>query len=158
MRNGKLVSGGMNARLVQRYGRYEVRVRTEPDPTGTMSGVVLTWPSNGNWPVAGENNIYETGAAAGSRPVFHSYVHYGRTNRQHEFTHYADATQWHTMTMDWRPNAIRIYRDGALVWTVTDRRAIPDNPHFLAIQLDATAERRLTRPVRMYVDYVRIWR
>ena len=158
MRNGKLVSGGMNARLVQRYGRYEVRVRTDPDPTGTMSGVVLTWPANGNWPVAGENNIYETGAPAGSRPIFHSYVHYGRTNRQHSFTHDADATQWHTITMDWRRNAIRFWRDGVLVWTVTDRRAIPDNPHFLAIQLDATAQRRLTRPVRMYVDYVRIWR
>jgi hypothetical protein len=158
MSSGKLVSGGMNAQLVQTYGRYEVRVKTEPDPTGTMSGVVLTWPANGNWPVAGENNIYETGAATGSRPTFHSYVHYGRTNRQHSFTHYADATQWHTLTMDWRRNAIRIYRDGALVWTVTDRRAIPDNPHFLAIQLDATRLRRLTRPVRMYVDYVRIWR
>jgi hypothetical protein len=158
MRGGRLVSGGMNARLIQTYGRYEVRVRTEPDPTGTMSGVVLTWPANGNWPVAGENNIYETGASAGSRHTFHSYVHYGKSNRQHSFTHDADADQWHTITMDWRPNAIRFWRDGALVWTVTDRRAIPDNPHFLAIQLDATSERRLTRPVRMFVDYIRIWR
>jgi beta-glucanase (GH16 family) len=155
---GQIVSGGMAATEQSKYGRFEVRVRTEPDPSGIMSGVVLTWPSFGRWPQAGENDIYETGTARNRRRPFHSYIHYGADNSQYSFTHKADGARWHTLMMDWRANAIRIYRDGRLVWTVTDRRAIPDVTHHLTIQLDAMRERDLRRPVRMYVDYVRVWR
>lgn len=158
MVNGRLVSGGMASRRSFTYGRFEVRVRTDPDPTGTMSGVVLTWPQSGNWPVDGENDIYETGTAVNSRFPFHSFIHYGAGNHQYQFTHRADGAQWHTMVMDWRPNEIKIYRDGILAARVTNRAAIPDVPHFVTVQLDATASRRLTRPVRMYVDYVRVYR
>jgi beta-glucanase (GH16 family) len=157
MVGGRIVSGGMASRRTVTYGRFEVRVRTEPDPAGTMSGVVLTWPQSGNWPTDGENNIYETGAGVNSRSPFHSFVHYGANNRQYVITQRADGAQWHTMVMDWRPSAITFYRDGSFVGQVTNRAAIPDVPHFLAIQLDATRTRPLTRPVRMYVDYVRIY-
>ena len=96
-------------------------------------------------------------ADAGSRFPFHSYVHYGAANDQYRFTHNADAAQWHTMAMDWRPHAISFYRDGTLVATLTDVAAIPDVAHHLAIQLDATATRKLTTPVRMFLDYVRFY-
>jgi beta-glucanase (GH16 family) len=158
MINGTIVSGGMSTRRNFTYGRFALRVRTEPDPTGNMSGVVLTWPQSGNWPADGENDIYETGHAVDTRFPFHSFVHYGRTNEQHSFTHRANGARWHTIVMDWRRKALKIYRDGRLVWTLTDERAIPDVAHFLAIQLDAMTTRQLTRPVRMYVDYVRIYR
>jgi hypothetical protein len=158
MTNGELVSGGMSSRRSVTYGWFEFRARTEPDPTGTMSGVVLTWPDSGRWPVDGENDIYETGAAAGSRDPFHSYVHYGSDNEQYRFTHHSDGSQWHTMAMDWRPDAIRFYLDGALAGSVTDPRAIPRSAHHLAVQLDARKDGTLSRPVRMYVDYVRIYR
>jgi beta-glucanase (GH16 family) len=158
MVDGQLVSGGMALVHNYTYGRYEVRVRTDPDPTATMSGVVLTWPRSGHWPQDGENDIYETGTAANTRSPFASFVHYGADNRQYYFFHEADAAQWHTMAMDWSPGAIRIYRDGVLVWTLTDTAAIPDVAHHLCIQLDPTVARSLTTPVRMYVDYVRIYR
>jgi beta-glucanase (GH16 family) len=158
MAGGRIVSGGMASRRSFRYGRFEVRVRTEPDPTGTMSGVVLTWPQSGNWPAEGENDIYETGTDANGRSPFHSFIHYGADNEQYEFTHRADGARWQTVVMDWRRSAIRIYRDGRLVGRVGNRAAIPDVPHFLAVQLDAMTTRRLTRPVRMYVDYVRVFR
>jgi beta-glucanase (GH16 family) len=157
MVDGQLVSGGMSNRQSYTYGWFEFRVRTEPDPTGTLSGVVLTWPESGRWPVDGENDIYETGADAGTRFPFHSYVHYGAANDQYRFTHPADAAQWHTMAMDWRPDAISFYRDGTLVATLTDVAAIPDVAHHLCVQLDATATRQLTMPVRMFLDYVRIY-
>jgi hypothetical protein len=157
MVDGQLVSGGMSNRQSYTYGWFEFRVRTEPDPTGTMSGVVLTWPDSGRWPVDGENDIYETGAVAGTRLPFHSYIHYGAANNQYRFTHNADGAQWHTMAMDWRPDAIRFYRDGTVAATLTDAAAIPDVAHHLDIQLDATATRELTMPVRMFVDYVRIY-
>jgi beta-glucanase (GH16 family) len=158
MRGGQVVSGGMAATRGFTYGQFEARVRTEPDPSGTTSGVILTWPNSGNWPVDGENDIYETGARRGTRRPFNSYIHYGADNKQFAFTHRADGTRWHTLTMDWSASAIRIYRDHALVGTVTDRDAIPDVPHHLTIQLDAMNDNKLVKPVRMYVDYVRIWR
>ncbi|MDQ3850002.1 MAG: glycoside hydrolase family 16 protein [Actinomycetota bacterium] len=158
MVDGDLVSGGMAHRRAYTYGRFEFRVRTDPDPAGAMSGVVLTWPQSGRWPVEGENDIYETGSAAGTRWPFYTFVHYGYSNQQHLHRHDADASDWHTMAMDWRPDAITIYRDGERVWTLTDEGAIPDVAHQLCIQLDAIRWRTLTRPVRMYVDYVRIYR
>lgn len=158
MVNGQLVSGGMSNKINFTYGRVEFRVRTEPDPTATMSGVVLTWPQSENWPTDGENDMYETLTAANTRSPFYSFVHYGPSNQQYWFRHEADASQWHTITMDWGPQAIKIYRDGALVWTVTDVLAIPDVAHHVCIQLDATATRTLTTPVHMYVDYVRIYK
>jgi beta-glucanase (GH16 family) len=92
------------------------------------------------------------------REPFASFIHYGNTaTTQHSFRHYADAVQWHTMAMDWSSSAIKIYRDGALVWTMTDPAAIHHVPHHLCIQLDALGTTKLTGPVRMYVDWVRIY-
>jgi len=158
MINGAVISGGMTNRINRTYGLYEFRVRVEPDPTHNMSGAVLTWPQSGRWPQDGENDIYETGTYDPRKPFF-SFIHFGSTaTSQHSYKHLADANQWHTMAMDWSQYAIKIYRDGALVWTVTDPNAIAHVPHHLCIQLDAFANRQLTAPVRMYVDWVRIYK
>jgi Glycosyl hydrolases family 16 len=155
--NGTTVTGGMANRLNRAYGLYEFRVRTDVDPTRNMSGAVLTWPQSGRFPQDGENDIYETGTYNPRDPFF-SFIHFGNTaSSQTSFKHYADASQWHTMAMDWSAGAIKIYRDGALVWTVTDPAVIPDVAHHLAIQLDALGTGQLTGPVRMYVDWVRIY-
>jgi hypothetical protein len=155
--NGTVVSGGMANHLNRPYGLYAFRVRTEVDPTRNMSGAVLTWPQSGRFPQDGENDIYETGTYNPRDPFF-SFIHFGNAaNTQVSFKHYADATQWHTMAMDWSKYAIKIYRDGALVWTVTDPAEIPDVAHHLSIQLDARGSGQLTGPVRMYVDWVRIY-
>lgn len=157
MVNGTLVSGGMMDKRNQTYGRFVFRVRTDADPSLATSGVVLTWPQSGNWPVDGENDIYETTLDADRTP-FRSFVHYGSTNQQYSFTHTGvDGTVWHTMAMEWEPTAIRIYRDGALVWTLTDTKAIPDVAHHLAIQLDAFNQ-SMTGTVRLQVDWVRIYK
>lgn len=157
MIDGEIVSGGLSHRRNYRYGWFEFRVRTEPDPTATMSGVVLTWPQSGRSSEDGENDIYETGTGANTRSPFYSFVHSPASDKQHYFRHEADAAQWHTMAMDWSAGAIRIYRDGALVWTLTDTSAIPAVAHHLCIQLDATATRALSQPVKMYVDWLRIY-
>ena len=155
MVNGQLVSGGMAHRTGYRYGRFEFRVRTEADPSQATNGVVLTWPQSGNWPADGENDIYETGTQA-DRKLFDTFIHYGANNRQYGYNHDADGTQWHTMAMEWEPGAIRIYRDGALVYTLADGAAIENVAHNLCIQLDALKP-TMTGVVRMYVDYVRIY-
>jgi hypothetical protein len=155
MLNGVLVSGGVQSRIDQPYGRYEFRVRTDADPSGATSGCVLTWPTSENWPSEGENNIYETTTA--SRYPFSSFIHYSWQNRQYWFHHCADGTQWHTMAMEWEPDQIRIYRDGALVFTVNDTYAIPDWSHRLVFQLDALKS-WMSGAVRLQVDWVRIYR
>jgi beta-glucanase (GH16 family) len=157
MINGKVITGGMTNRLNRAYGLYEFRVRVEPDPTHNMSGAVLTWPQSGRWPQDGENDIYETGTYYPRKPFF-SFIHFGNTaSTQHSYKHNADANQWHTMAMDWQPNSIKIYRDGALVWTLTDPAAISHAPHHLCIQLDALGAGKLSGRVRMAVDWVRIY-
>ena len=64
---------------------------------------------------------------------------------------------WHTYAMEWERTAIRIYRDGALVWTVSDQDAIPDVPHHLSMHLDAFKS-YMSSTVRMQVDWVRIYK
>ena len=139
MKNGVLVSGGMAHRTDYLYGRFEFRVRTEEDPSGATSGVVLTWPKSERWPQDGENDIYETGTKPTDRSWFHTYIHYGKLHidKPRHFKHEADATAWHVMAMEWEPKELRIYRDGDQVWTLADEKVIPHVAHHLCLQLDA---------------------
>jgi beta-glucanase (GH16 family) len=160
VQDGNLVSGGISHRYDQAYGRYEVKVRTDEDPSETMSGVVLTWPASNEHPRDGENNIYETTATPGDRSEFYSFIHkpFGTTSDQDLTTHPADASVWHTMVMEWTPEEIRLYRDGTLVKTLSETGAdlIPDVAHFAAIQLDAW-QASLPAPVTMQVDHIKIY-
>jgi endo-1,3-1,4-beta-glycanase ExoK len=163
--DGLTVSGGMGAKLSSTYGRFEARVRTEIDNSGVTSGLVMTWPNSNRWPDDGENDFYETGTgSSATRNPFKSYIHYAipkrTTNFQDETTHYVDGTAFHVMTMEWTPDFIKIYRDGALVKTIneatdTTTNNIPDVAHHYSIQLDANNDNPLGAPVKMYVDYVK---
>ena len=156
MVNGTLVSGGMSNRLDQTYGFYEFRVRTDADPSVATSGVILTWPQSQKWPIDGENDIYETTADADRNPI-KSFVHYGADNKQYWFHHTAGGAAWHTMAMEWDANAIRIYRDGILAWTLTDKAAIPDVAHHMSIQLDAF-KKSMSGTVKLEVLWVKIYK
>lgn len=156
-----IVTGGMSHRLNQLYGSYEFRARVDPDPSGQLSGVVLTWPQSGRWVPDGEMDMWETGHSAAGRNPWHSFIHRsqdGKVDSQIGLPHYSDAAQWHTVRMDWTPGAIRIYVDGVLDGQVTDPARIPNTPHHVAVQLDAFSNRPLHAPVRMYVDWLRVYR
>jgi beta-glucanase (GH16 family) len=156
MKNGDLVSEGIANKKNYTYGKFVFRVRTEKDPSEATSGVVLTWPESGHWPMDGENDMYETGTDS-SRAHFNTFIHYGTSpHTQYQFTHHVDATRWHTVSMIWEPDSIQIYTDSALVWTLRDSAAIPDVPHHLCIQLDAFKD-TMEAPVHMYVDWVKIY-
>lgn len=157
----RIHSGGMRHRRDYLYGRFEVRIKTEFDPTGQMSGLALTWPQSERWPYDGELDWYETGNNLNAdRNPFYSYLHHYRGTwggDQTRFVHYASATDWHVMTMDWSPDEIAVYRDGVLVNRLTDATRIPAVPHHMCLQLDAFSNSPLAGPVKMYVDYARIW-
>jgi hypothetical protein len=158
MQHGRIVAGGMAHRLNFTYGRVEFRVKTEVDPTGTMSGVVLTWPKRQWSPEYTENDMYETGPRVSNRRAFDTFIHFGtNTDWQKLTTHDIDPSRWHTVAMEWYPNLLEIYVDGLLTFSVGDAAVIPDILHHVCIQLDARANRKLKRPVRMLVDYVRVY-
>lgn len=158
MIDGKIVSGGMAHLSNYTYGKFEFRVRTEADPSGATSGVVLTWPQSEKWPVDGENDIYETGTEpTPNRNPFHTFIHYDPSNKQVHHQHNANGTDWHIMAMEWFSNALHIYRDGELVYKVTDKNVIPQVPHHICLQLDAF-KKEMTGKVKMYVDWVKIYK
>ncbi|MEM7337695.1 MAG: glycoside hydrolase family 16 protein [Actinomycetota bacterium] len=156
MLNGYLVSGGMAHKVDQTYGRWEFRVRTDADPSEATSGVVLTWPQSENWPIDGENDMYETGTVPNRSP-FRTYIHYGADNSQEYMTHDANGTLWHEMAMEWTAERISMFRDGIFVGEVTRDEVIPDVPHHMTIQLDAWAD-EMGDPVTMEVDWMRVYR
>lgn len=155
MVDGALVSGGMAHRTDQIYGRWEFRVRTDPDPSEATSGVVLTWPGSDNWPIDGENDMYETERDPDRTP-FRTFIHYGADNSQEFLTHEADGTEWHDMVMEWTADRIALYRDGQYVGEINDPAVIPDVPHHMTIQLDAWTD-SMGDPVEMEVDWVRVY-
>lgn len=155
MLDGKLVSGGMAHKTNYTYGKFEFRVKTETDVSSATSGVVLTWPKSERWPVDGENDIYETGTGS-TRGSFHTFIHYGADNSQFHFEHKVDASEWHIVAMVWTKDSMDIYRDGQMVYKLTDTNAIPKVAHHLCIQLDAFKP-TMTGTVRMFVDWVKIY-
>ncbi len=157
--DGELVSGGMGSLHAQTYGRFEARVRTDPDPNEVVSGVVLTWPADNNWPEGGENDFYETGVTADRSP-FHTYIHFPdgtEIGSQVEIRHEADATQWHEVAMEWSPDEIVILRNNRFIGAIDDPDVIPDVPHRLTVQLDAIRSAPFEGRVTMEVDWVRIY-
>jgi hypothetical protein len=122
-----------------------------------MSAEVFTWPQVQFTPEYTGNDVYSTGQVVDNHSIFSSFVHFDAHDLQKLFHHNSDPSQWHTMIMDWTPERLDITRDGALAWSITDRLVIPDVLHHVSIQLDARTDAPLRRPVRMFVDYVRIY-
>lgn len=160
MQDGTLVTGGLGSRHSQTYGRYEARVRTDVDPSETMSGLLLTWPQSGDQANDGENDFYQTGHTPGDRHEFYSVVHKpgAPASEQDTTVHAADASEWHTIVMEWRADKLVISRDGQVIKTLNEDGAnrIPDTAHIAAIQLDAWKD-SLPNPVTMQVDYIKVY-
>lgn len=158
-RYGEVVSGAMSHRTDYTYGRFEVIGRVDNDPTATMSAVALTWPQSGIWPRDGENDWWETLHNPSRRPT-HSFFHFlnsiGQPDQVALTYDDIDSTVFHKYTMDWEPDRIRVFVDDVLHGTVTDKRAIPQVPHHVCLQLDAFG-RRIIQPVKMEVQSVRIY-
>jgi beta-glucanase (GH16 family) len=155
--DGAIVSGGMRHKADYLYGKFEFKVKSDRDPAGIMSAVVLTWPSTEKWPVDGELDIFETGPGI-DRNNFFTVIHYDPANKQYTYDHKINGREWRIMTMEWTPEYIRIYRDGQKVYELTDLAAIPRVSHHICIQLDASKNGQLLPETKMYVDWVKIYK
>jgi len=151
----EIVAGAMASRHQQQYGRFEARVRTEADPSETTSGLIATWPAGNKHPEGGENDLYDTLTSVNREP-FYSYIHHPDGTRE-EIVHSAGGEEWHELALEWTADAVTILRDGEIVETVTDPDAIASTPHVMTLQLVANRTEMGENPVRMFVDWVRIY-
>ena len=125
-------SGGLAWRQGQRYGRWEVRAKTN---RGSGYGdVILLWPDAEDWPEGGEINFMEV--PKGPRAQSHMIVHYGEDNSQVGKSINGDFTQWHNYAVEWAPDHVAGFIDGQEVFRTTDRKVVPPRPMHLAMQQD----------------------
>jgi endo-1,3-1,4-beta-glycanase ExoK len=163
---GELESGGFTIKDPYRiaYGRYEVRIRVDDDLSRVTSGLALLWNTEESvhpW-CQGENDFYETGT---SRDDFSTFLHYelGTPNcsdgtTQVYFDHNFDPRVWHVISLEWRPNRYEVFVDGVSDGVTTNPDYIPDWVQRLTFQLDAMNSGVLAAPVRLQIDYVRIYK
>ena len=111
MLNGVLVSGGVQSCVDQRYGRYEFRVRTDADPWAATSGCVAHVAAVGELADRRrEQHLRDDDRQPLSVLELHPLQ---RAEQAVLVPPLRRRTQWHTMAMEWEPDAIRIYRDGS---------------------------------------------
>jgi hypothetical protein len=156
--NNVIQSGAFTVRdtsgLYSQYGKFEARIKVDPDPSGVMSAVALTWPTDNNSCAGGENDFYETGR---QRLNWKTYIHYN-CGSQVSYTHLHDPLAWHLIRFEWEPDLLAVYVDDVLEGSWTDPGVIPDWVHRLTFQYDAFATDMGATVTKMYVDDVKIWK
>lgn len=162
--NDEILSSHMYHRKEYLHARFEFRARIEEDPYECVGGVILTWPNHttGAWPRDGELDIYET---FGTTPGPLTFVHYGTADgsggwndTQVSMRHPVPRAEWTVMAMEWTADALRLYRNGRLVWTLADSKYIPKVAHYFVVQSGPNNQKLPSgKRVNLYVDWVRIY-
>lgn len=152
--NSSGTTGGMAAKFGrQKYGRWEVRMRTnhrDPD----YHPVLLLWPDAKTWPCGGEVD-YGEGGDDTSRVQF--YLHYSCQNKQVRASKNIDTTQWHNFAVDWQPDEITGYIDGIEWFRSTRAKHQPPGSMHQTIQLDWFPEGPTLKKSWMEIDWVRVY-
>lgn len=147
-------TGGLSADFAnQKYGRWEVRMRTSAhDPT--YHPVVLLWPDSNASPTCAEVDFAEE---TNDASAINFFLHYACSGAAFQTlaTKALDATQWHDYAVDWTPSAVVGYVDGA-EW-FRDSAHVPAEPMHLTLQLDWFPDGTPTAPAQMQIDWVRVY-
>ena len=122
-------SEGMSWSPAQTYGRWEVCVKSTVASPNYHS-VQLLWPARSG---GGEIDFMEISDP--SRQSVDAFVHWG-SGRQEAGHIRIDATQWHSWAVEWSPQRIATFVDGAQWWETTDPAHIPTGPMRMCMQLD----------------------
>ena len=134
-------TGWLGSKLSQRYGRWEVRARSQA--TSTDNGrqyhpVLITWPSNNQWPQGAEYDYLENGAPG--EDCAEAFLHYpNHQPRTQEFAQLCgvNLTLWHNFALEWTPQHLKGYIDG-VQWFSFNQDCIQCAPFSMnqTIQLD----------------------
>ena len=111
------------------YGRWGVCVKSSAASPNYHS-VLLLWPER---PGGGEVDFMEI--ADPTRQSVDAFVHYG-SDQQVAGHIRIDATQWHSWAVEWTPQRIATFVDGAQWWETTNAAHIPTGLMRMCMQLD----------------------
>lgn len=160
-------SAGMEHKFDQKYGRWEVRMRSSNTSTSgaTYHPVLIIWPTDDQWPQSGEYDFSENDSPGDS--TAQAYIHFPHPAsvavQQRQFTKTPwDASQWHNYAIEWTANGITCFLDGE-VWFSTSGgassspqrsniQAMPSG--HLTIQLDNFNGASGNREAKMEIEWV----
>ncbi len=133
--------------LVQTYGKYEFRART--DRGAGWSGVGLLWPQAKHWPP--EIDMCEYNDA---RDDCAFTLHYDSDNKRQAKHISGDFTQWHVYTVEWTPGHLRWLVDGQVRFETSNN--VPAEPMWFGIQV-GTFE-NVANLGAYHVDWIHIYK
>lgn len=131
--DGLYVTGGISNRnaFSQTYGRFDIRFRAQQG-TGIAYALLLWTSANDPLP---EVDIAEDNGK--DRRTIYGVLHPADPDADaKEFTVEADATQWHTVGLEWTPERLVYTLDGE-EWATVDGPEVPEVPMGLALQTQA---------------------
>ncbi|MFP3461304.1 glycoside hydrolase family 16 protein [Arthrobacter globiformis] len=152
-------TGGMAAKFaMQKYGRWEVRMRTSVrDPK--YHPVLLLWPNANTGVTTCPEVDYAESLTDTTLVKFN--LHYacpGPHPYQAQAARKVDTTQWHNYAVQWNSAGITGYIDGVLWFTDTNKAQLPPAAMHQTLQLDWFPNGTATKPSWMQIDWVRVYR
>ena len=155
-------TGWLGSKLSQRYGRWEVRARSQatgPDNGRQYHPLLITWPANHPWPEGAEYDYLENGAPG--EPCAEAFLHYpNHQPRRQEFAQRCgvDLSQWHNFGFEWTPQHLKGFIDG-VEWFSFSRDCVQcaPGPMFQTIQLDNFHPEGGLQPAIYEVDWARVY-
>ncbi|MEV4999551.1 glycoside hydrolase family 16 protein [Nocardioides sp. LML1-1-1.1] len=160
-------------RWSQQYGRFEARVRVADVDGPGLHEAFWLWPdvrhgADRPWPQTGEIDVAETYSVRPDRaiPFLHSSADAGGPVEGLNTSTgcVAERGAWHTYTLEWSAERLRIAIDGKRCLDSTDLAATFRKPFIVALtQFMGTGDNlrdpaRVPLPATMEVDWVRAWR
>lgn len=143
-------TGAMSWHPGQRYGRWEVCIRSDP---GSLHSVALLWPVAEDWPEGGEIDWMEI--SNDDRQDTGFFLHYGADNQQESGDIRRDATQWSAYAVEWAPDKITAYVDGREWYSTTETSHFPPRPMNMTLQLDYFGD--ADTGSAMHIDWAEQW-
>jgi hypothetical protein len=152
-------TGAMAARFAkQKYGRWEVRMRTSARD-GKYHAVLLLWPNNNKSPNCAEIDYAE---GTSNTALIKFYLHFacrGSASIYHTGDERTiDSTQWHNYAVQWTRSGIIGYIDGVPWFSDTNPEHQPTVKMHQTIQLDWFPDGTPTQASQMQVDWIRVYK
>lgn len=149
--NTGYISGGCGCEVTQKYGKYEVRMRS--DAATGISTIALLWPNpklSPPWPQGCEVDFRE-----GYGPTITATLHYDVTNQTiQRVSPTYDFRRWHTVGVEWTPNKLEYTIDGK-VWGTVVGAIVPSDYMNLDLQSQYVGDMVVEPPQSDYqIDWV----
>jgi len=153
--NSKGTTGGMSANYAQKYGRWEVRMRTNKRDSEYHS-ILMLWPAGTTrWSTCPEVDFAESTKDVTKIKFF---LHYGCAPDQTRAVRTIDTTQWHNYAVEWTSTHITGYIDGVQYFKDTNKRHLPPGAMHQTIQEDWFPDGTTTRTSTMSIDWARVYK